>query len=443
MRENGSADVLQSTPAIVHPLHMCPFGDTCYQLLGLMKAPFPFPYSIQELRNVLRSHLADPQCPSISPKEGKNVWEIVDSELKPLHDFHHEFWWIHGGIALASLLHYAGYSPGLQYLYLRFFADLVAPSLGVARSCHASHCLSPYSSFMTDDGTPIELSWDWGYGNTSSAPIIRYSIEPVGLNAGTLLDRDNSKEAVLFQNRLISSTSNINLTWFTHFHEYFLQNVQDSPNKQGHSSRIFYAFDLCQTGITSKVYFFPRYIADLKRVPVMDIIWEAITSAPQGAGLQKALRAFSEYTLNQHYPPEIEMLSIDMIEPAESRVKLYFRSRQTDFESVRTAMSLDGRLASPQIERGLEELKDLWKALFNADTDDNVSLHNVNHRTAGILYNVEFRVNEGHPAIKVYLPVRHYGESDRSILRGLCEFMARKNRDQHTLGFLKMMESIL
>ncbi|KAL9625858.1 MAG: hypothetical protein Q9160_000178 [Pyrenula sp. 1 TL-2023] len=296
---------------------------------------------------------------------------------------------------------------------------------------------------MTDDGTPIELSWDWGYGDPTSAPTVRYSVEPVGLDAGTVLDRNNSKEAIPFQNRLVSSTPNINLEWYTHFHEYFLRNVKASPNRQGHSSKIFYAFDLCRTGITSKVYFFPRYVSDLEGIPVMDAISEAINTAPQGAGLQRNLQVFCEYTSNQQYPAEIDMLSIDMVDPKESRVKVYFRSRQTDFESVRTAMSLGGKLVSPQIERGLEELKDLWKALFNVDADEDVPLHNMNHRTAGILYNVELRVNEGQPAVKVYLPVRHYGASDRSILQGLCEFMVRRNRDQHTLRYLKFMESIL
>lgn len=411
----------------------------------------PFSHFVSEFKEVMRlassrssQPLPRPQS-SVSLGKENSIWESVDSEVRPLLNSHHEFWWTHGGLALAFLLYYADYSPLLQYVYLRLFANVVAPSLGVAQSSQASDYLRQYSSFMTDDGTPIELSWDWGYGDPSTPPLIRYSVEPISLNAGTILDKYNEQEGNSFHDRLVSSISNINLEWFRHFHAYFQSDLETglTTDDSDHSSRIFYAFDLSRTGMTSKAYFFPRYVAKSKGISVMETILEAISSAPQGDGLLGDFYKFRDYVLSQQEPVEMDMLAIDMINPIKSRVKIYFRTRQTDFESVRAAMSLGGRLDSPQVNQGLDELRDLWNSVFNVDTDDTVPLGDASHRTAGILYNVEFKATGGDPVTKIYLPVRHYGVNDEAILRGLCTYMARRNRGDHTLKYTKMMESIL
>jgi hypothetical protein len=102
------------------------------------------------------------------------IWEQVNAELRIFENIHHYLWWRqHCGKQLAILLHHAGYTTQLQRRNLRFFAHVVAPCLG------ASPLIQPvqgglWQSFMTDDGTPVEMSWDWG--TKDSRPMIRACI---------------------------------------------------------------------------------------------------------------------------------------------------------------------------------------------------------------------------------------------------------------------------
>ena len=118
------------------------------------------------------------------------IWHQVNSELQNSENIHHRFWWSrHIGKALAVLLHNARYPSDIQYRDLKFFAQVVASHLDVFHEISVEGGTSPWSSFMTDDGTPLELSWDWD--TKDSLPTIRNSIEPIGLHAGTSLDPHN------------------------------------------------------------------------------------------------------------------------------------------------------------------------------------------------------------------------------------------------------------
>ena len=123
------------------------------------------------------------------------AWHCVDAGVRPSQSIHDRHWWTHSGYVLAVLLKQAGYSTDEQYKSLDFFAVLIAPSLGATPS--GTDDRSRWSSFMTDDKRPIELSWDWGVSD--QRPTIRYSIEPVGLDAGTPRDKVASLLMCLFK----------------------------------------------------------------------------------------------------------------------------------------------------------------------------------------------------------------------------------------------------
>ena len=62
-----------------------------------------------------------------------STWKRVDSKLRKLNGADHHSWWKrHVGKALAVLLYNSGYPLDLQYRDLEFFAQVVAPNLGVA-----------------------------------------------------------------------------------------------------------------------------------------------------------------------------------------------------------------------------------------------------------------------------------------------------------------------
>jgi DMATS type aromatic prenyltransferase len=223
------------------------------------------------------------------------------------------------------------------------------------------------------------------------------------------------------------------LEWFDHFYEFFNNcHTGDSTgfvqDFQDHSTSIFYAFDLprgINEDITAKAYFFPKMRARKRGQTHLEVLTEAIYSAP---GLDRTnLKAFAKFRDFCHDELtgklELDMLAIDLEDPSEGRVKIYFRSRQTSFNSVASTIYLGGRVYTPAIAKGIESLRQLWHDVLNVDTDGSLR-HTSDHRTAGVLYNVELRKHCADPVVKVYIPVRHYARSDEAVMRGLAKHYA-------------------
>ncbi|KAI1463442.1 aromatic prenyltransferase [Daldinia caldariorum] len=346
----------------------------------------------------------------------------VESEAHTDSDYHARYWWKSSGYALAILLEKAGYSSQAQYEILRFVKG-ITPSLGAAYVPGRQR----WRSFMTDDHNPIELSWDWRTGGKS--PKIRFSIEPVGVHAGTHLDPNNQYAA----SRLLETMSQLlpetSMEWLAHFRQRL--SVEDAgASVEGHQSKEFYAYDLGEEGIISKAYFFPGFKATATRRSNLDVISDTIETAP-GCSPEKlqALEIFRDYACDPSTPRlEMDMLAIDLVDPAESRFKIYFRIRDTSFASVRKAMTLGNRIRMPDMERGLEDLRSIYHALLGGGTDGDagdIQLPAKDHRTAGILYNVEFKYGSKSPKVKAYLPVRHYARSEEAVMSTVDEYLSR------------------
>lgn len=334
---------------------------------------------------------------------------------------HAKYWWESCGHALAVLLEKSGYPNQIQHQHLEFIRT-ITPHLGPS---HAPGIQQHWKSFMTDDHTPIELSWDWRTGNKS--PKIRFSIEPVGIHAGTPLDPYNQSAASELQETLAGLLSETSMEWLRHFQEKL-----DGPETnagvdqvEGHRSRQFYAFDLEEDGsIMSKAYFFPGFKARETHQSTIDVILDAIKTAPGSTpeNLQ-AFEVFREFTQEVSNPPlEIDMLAIDLVDPADSRFKIYFRLRDTSLASVMNTMRLNNRLRLPTLNHDV--LRKLYFSLLGATVEnqiasDNVQLPVKDHRTAGILYNVEFKYQSKVPKVKVYLPVRHYSQNEAAVVQAL------------------------
>ncbi|KAI1163401.1 aromatic prenyltransferase [Nemania serpens] len=301
---------------------------------------------------------------------------------------------------------------------------------------------------MTDDGTPLEVSWDWG--TNDGPPMIRYSIEPIGLYAGSSLDPGNMIAAPAFQEQLLHSLGNMRLDWFQHFKEFFdVRNeeagfVRDTGD---HNTSIFYAFDSSPTEITAKVYFFPKIRARATGKSSLEVLSQAIHAAPHSTNdMLKSWDMFCDFSSNPGGQAlEHEMLAIDLISPLESRLKIYFRCRETTFNSVINIMTVGGRIKNPKLYQGLEDLNRLWNALFHTDADvpPEQSLPKVDHRTAGILYNIEFRLGDTYPVAKIYLPVRHYSRSDEAVIQGSNLYFQHHQRGKYMPSYAKAMRALL
>lgn len=371
------------------------------------------------------------------------IWRRVDSEVCHFQGPHHRYWWKHAGYALAVLLFNAGYVDDAQYQILSFFTNVIAPTLGRTYDLTEGYPTRP--SFMTDDGVPIELSWDWGYDATMS-PTIRYSIEPVGFELENCCDQQDQSALLELPSQLIQSLSGVRLEWFAHFNKFFRHQDCAFSTQQSHASQIFYAFDLFGTKTTSKAYFFPAFKAASNRQPILEALSEAITTAPQCTSENlEAFGVFHEFAMEpQNSKLEFEMLAIDLVDPKESRLKIYFRSRRTDFNSLLYFTRLGGRISSSEHNRALEDLQRLWNAIFELDDrDPNLPLPFVTHRTSGILYNVEFKLGSVLPSVKVYIPVRHYASSDSKIIQVIDRYLQHKQLNKHMADFSRAMNTLL
>lgn len=372
------------------------------------------------------SNMNRPGCLSGDAKP----WHLVKARTEGLFSPQQQYWYQTVGYVLAALVDSAGYSHPRQVSILHHFASLVTPHLGVTPWSE----LPRWESFMTDDHTPIELSWDFHTG--IDQPTVRYSIEPIGLDVGTVANRRNDRAAADFKQGLVKAFPDTDTTWLDHFEACFGVCWTDGVS-EGHRSTMFWAFDLTEQAITNKAYFFPGAVAYARNRTKLAVIEDAITSAPgYSSGKLISFDVFTDY-VGQHSDirREVDMLALDVVPVDKSRLKIYFRDRRTDFRAVQETMSLGGRIKDPNFEMGIQRLRRLWDALLSTrNISDNVPLPHKDHRTAGILYNVEFRVHTKVPTVKVYIPVRHYAKNDQQIIRALAGFLTEEVGKQRGLA---------
>ena len=286
---------------------------------------------------------------------------------------------------------------------------------------------------MTDDGTPIELSWGWDFARQEQAPMVRFSIEPIGLYAGSSLDALNVRTGLTLFSRLQHILPHYDLEWFEHFSNHLL--VQDktanntliNETQISHQSQIFAAFDLQQNGILAKAYFLPSVKAAETGLSKLDLMARSISRLQGRNGTDlEAFNVLQDFILSSaHLRIDAEILAIDCVVPDHSRLKIYVRSPQTSFDSVCQIMTLGDESCLRLLSDNLNELRHLWDAVMSTGVrkDSCQPLEYVAHRTAGILYNFEIRPGKQEIVPKVYIPVRHYGQSDLVVMSGFQSWL--------------------
>ena len=379
---------------------------------------------------------------------GRMLWEVLSDYL--IHeDPNAQSWWRTTGFLLATLFQKAGYTVRSQCEHLVFYHFYVTPELGPVPN--ASRRLSQWKSFMTDSFTPIEMSWEWGLG--IEAPVVRFSIEPIGFDAGTPIDPLNEHTT----NRLVEyfrlMSPNTDLRWYRHFSNKLLAYNRCSPDAEkvqemeGHKSRSFVAFDFGKRGIMLKAYYIPTFKAQAINQSNLAVISQAIADLPHcQASRFPAYDFLLKYIQSSDEGSQLkaEIFSIDCVIPEKSRFKIYLRTQSTSFNSIRAIMTFDGVLAESNLDKGLEELEKLWKLVLEpaqhlSPADE---LYHRAHRTAGNLYYFEFRPGQLIPVPKLYIPVRHYGQDDHAIAEGLKTYLQSRGQDLLACKYVEALQSI-
>lgn len=335
----------------------------------------------------------------------------------------------------------AGYDLQSQYANLIFHLYNVVPRLGPAN--HATSTPN-WRSFMTDDFSPLEYSWNWD--KPGSHPKIRYSVELIGRNAGSFLDPFNQESTVELCYQLRDSLPNMNLDLFEVMREAFCQEgappIPEQPNRDHQSSptSLFLAFELGGS-VATKAYFVPVK-AEQYGISRVEILGEAVQALrARGYPCIGYERLLNFMNLRQASNLQIIGVAIDCISITGSRFKVYLRSPETSFKSVCDMMTLGGSL-SVLNATSRAELKHLWQLTLSLPSDflDSDELVPKSHETAGVLYNFDISLEGYSLQPKLYIPVKHYATSDAAAAQGLGTYLHDRNRYTYFPNYLNALE---
>ncbi|ORY13910.1 aromatic prenyltransferase [Clohesyomyces aquaticus] len=335
----------------------------------------------------------------------------------------------------------AGYPELARDFHAQVFNDLIVRHLGTHPKDEIGNSGPNWTSYMNDDYTPIEFSWNWA--GPYVLPKVRYAIEPIGPHTGTTMDPFNSTTADQFVHQLTERGTMIDLTWYHHLNQTLAKKAESPPATEsgGEMSSKFLALELGTPSHQSiKAYFI------LPENPSQDDsqLCTAISTLPSaGASIHESLQKVQLLvsTLRGQTTPKIEMIGIDCIPATEARIKIYIRSPETSFDSVLKMMMLPGKGRS---DERVSSLRDLWQSVLGLEDhfDGTHSLPSNSHRTSGIIYHYDLRLSSTSPKVKLYIPVKHYGGTDFKAAEGFSKWLHRNGYKLQASSYLEAVQHL-
>ncbi|KAF8519642.1 aromatic prenyltransferase [Hysterangium stoloniferum] len=343
-----------------------------------------------------------------------------------------QFWWTTTGKIFSQMMQRAFYPVHQQYRYLSFFYMVILPELGPAPAFDM-----PFRSYMTDDHSPMELSWQF---DKDGGAVARFAIDPVRRQS----EGDARGPMGLFQDMasLKVLAPGVDLDWcHTCADMLTLQNTPPAAQENGtpeYPSQYFVGFDFSSAGIVLKAYFLPETRSTLTSVSKTTLVTDCLTvlSTPSSACPSpqdlltpwKKVASFFD-SLPADLTPNINIVAVDCVPSKQNRVKIYARTPRTSLSNLRRFLTLgrDLHTTSAATQRAYEQIKLMWYLLFPALADpkfDDVEapVSDPGHLTGGLLWYYELRGGHPEPFPKVYLPVRHLCRDDEQVVQAVETF---------------------
>ncbi|RYP67279.1 hypothetical protein DL770_008646 [Monosporascus sp. CRB-9-2] len=346
----------------------------------------------------------------------------------------------------------AGYTTEKQFEALLFHFHWIVPYLGPQPGADGN---AKWQSLLGAEGSPIEYSWKWN--TPGGEPEVRYCIEAINEFTGSSLDPLNQLANRELLYRLETVMPSLDLTWVNHFIATLYDHdnskyVQEAAAGAHFTTTIMTAVEFLQTGHFLKTYFIPRKLGQEGQAPLS--VWEeSLAKLDPTNEARAALYDFlSNNAEGKLFTPF--MLAVDDVEPASSRLKLYFQTPRTSFSSVREIMTLGGLIAVP--EASLRNLRDLIVSAVGLPDDfpDDAELPCPDYNPAakdnfvdmpillqGSLYYFDLAPGATIPDIKYYASARRYARSDLSWARGVASWMKSRGRGAYCDRYLGLLES--
>ena len=314
-----------------------------------------------------------------------------------------------------------------------------------------------WKSILQLDGTPMEYSWKWN--TKTNPPDVRYGSEAIGPYAGTELDPLNQLAAREIMHKLTDAIPSMDITWTHHFLNTLFDHdnakyAQEAAAGAAMTTSLLVSLEFSPKGLATKTYFQPRKLGQEGFMPV-----ENYEAAFQKLDPDNKARAtLHEFLATSPAGKELRpfCLSVDNVVPEKSRLKWYFNSPQTSFDSIRDIMTLGGRVAGKHLETQLAELRALINAVTGLPPDfpenkqipqapqqDNTgNFIEMPELLAGNVYFFDIAPGKSLPEMKVYVPVRNFGQDDLALAHGLSEWMEFRGRGEYCERYMDMLQSI-
>jgi DMATS type aromatic prenyltransferase len=360
-----------------------------------------------------------------------------------LKDKDAESWWNLSGSILGTLMKEANYDIQTQYACLIFHLYNVVPRLGPINRALQSN--SGWRSFMCDDFSPLEYSWNWNANQ--KGPKIRYSVELVGASAGTPVDPYNRQATLGLCDSLWRDLPKADWTLFNIMQTAFYDSNSDHTSTTTRSScssspsSLFLAFELGKH-IATKAYFMPIK-ADQHGISRLTVLTRAIEMLRKSGYPCLAYDQLLQFmATEQGSTLEVILVAIDCFESAESRFKIYLRSPHTSFASVCNTLTLGSTLNSlPDIARA--NVKDLWRLTLGLAPNfpEADYLPTKRHQTSGVLYNFDIELHGSSIKPKLYIPVKHYANDDASAAEGLGLYLQSRGQDAYFPKYMRALQN--
>ncbi|KAL7626890.1 Indole diterpene prenyltransferase nodD1 [Parahypoxylon ruwenzoriense] len=358
-------------------------------------------------------------------------WQSLAEGLGFVNE-HEEYWWSKIGPLVGKMMNWAQYSTSERYRVLAFIYKYLLPACGPKPNDDGELF---WKVFISYDYTPIQLSLNFHKGKMT----FRTSNGPISEISGTAEDPINqqaSVDAMIRQQRALQSQD---LRWFNHFASklFFDRDTAASLKtkidefRTQHAVQCMLSHDFPERDVQCKVAFCPLWKAVATGLSHKEIIWDAILELGDDIVPYKpSLAILEQYSLSENAaktgmrPVFFSFDSVLKDNYKSSRIKIYCLTVRTAFNAMVDIYTLGGLLAGPDIEKGLEALRVLWKAVLNIPEGwpDDRDLPVNPHGCAAVMFNFEIWPGAEFPGSQIYLPAHYYGRPDLEIADGMDRF---------------------
>ncbi|PYH49498.1 dimethylallyl tryptophan synthase [Aspergillus saccharolyticus JOP 1030-1] len=371
------------------------------------------------------------EIPQHAPTQLPKPFYVLSQALN-LSNEHHAKWWYSTAPMFAAMLAGADYDVHAQYKFLCLHREVIIPALGpYPETGQAMH----WKSHLTRYGLPFELSFN--YSNSR----LRFAFEPLGPLTGTPEDPFNTRAIRPVLHDLQAMVPGLDLAWFEHFTQALVVSDEDAhtllekAHHQDHPIPVFktqnkLAADLEPSGaLVLKTYIYPRIKSLATGTPKETLMFDAITAADTEGRVSTPLAILKEFVAERAPTLLGHFLSCDLVQPADSRIKVYFMERQLSLASLEGIWTLNGRRNDPETLEGLDALRELWHLLpvteglcplpdcfYEPGTSPQEQLP--------FIINFTLLPKSPLPEPQIYFPA--FGHNDRAVAQGLATFFHRR-----------------